>query len=327
MRVWEAMIDEATRPRSPHSDDPWRRWWLTVFVLVLVVITGFVAGRKIVDTRPVSSPSPMASTAPSSAEAEAAGTTPSSEPPVLEDTPTPEEPSSEPSPSATADTGTDAGTDGDGTGKGSDIDPDALRLSGKVPSHGSGKFDYATTTGAVHGTKGPLRRFRVAVERGSGEDVDAFAETVESTLGDARSWTGGGTLRLQMVPSTGPYDFTVYLVTRDTAGRMCLQGGTNIVIGGVPYTSCRTPGRAIINLDRWRLSSKPYVAAKVPLATYRQYVINHEVGHELGHHHVGCPKQGGPAPVMVQQTLTLRGCVPNAWPRSGNSFLTGPSLN
>ncbi len=82
----------------------------------------------------------------------------------------------------------------------------------------------------------------------------------------------------------------------------------------------------IINLDRWRLSAKPYAYAKVPLATYRQYVINHEVGHELGHRHEGCPRAGGPAPVMVQQTLTLRGCVPYAWPRRGDRFLSGPML-
>jgi Protein of unknown function (DUF3152) len=55
-------------------------------------------------------------------------------------------------------------------------------------------------------------------------------------------------------------------------------------------------------------------------------VINHEVGHELGHHHQDCPKAGGPAPVMVQQTLTLRGCQAYAWPRRNGKTLAGPSL-
>lgn len=201
-----------------------------------------------------------------------------------------------------------------------------LRLPGRVPSHGSGSFSYAASTGPVLGTKGPLRRFRVAVEKGSKEDVAAFASQVQATLGDPRSWIGGGTLRLQMVGAGQRYDFTVYLATRDTAGRMCLAGGTNVTVHGRPYTSCRTTGKAIINLDRWRLSANPYLSAKIPLGTYRQYVVNHEVGHELGHHHVGCPEPGGPAPVMVQQTLTLRGCVANAWPRSGGKFLTGPPV-
>jgi hypothetical protein len=120
--------------------------------------------------------------------------------------------------------------------------------------------------------------------------------------------------------------FTVYLATRDTAGRMCRIGGVNITVQGRPYTSCRATGRVIINLDRWRLSARPYLAAKVPLTVYRQYVLNHETGHELGRHHEGCPKRGGPAPVMVQQTLTVRGCVPYAWPRRNNKRFEGPSL-
>ncbi|WP_306214262.1 DUF3152 domain-containing protein [Actinoplanes sp. RD1] len=203
---------------------------------------------------------------------------------------------------------------------------DALSLPGKVPTQGSGTFTYAPGTSKIFGTTGTLRRFRVAVEKGSGEDVREFAATVEATLGDARSWTGVGQVRLQRVPGGAAASFTVYLATRTTAGRMCANGGVNITVGGRPYTSCRTTGRAVINLDRWRLSAPTYTAAKVPLAVYRQYVINHEVGHELGRHHEGCPRAGGPAPVMVQQTLTLRGCVPYAWPRKGGRTLRGPAL-
>ncbi|AGZ39115.1 DUF3152 domain-containing protein [Actinoplanes friuliensis] len=203
---------------------------------------------------------------------------------------------------------------------------DLLLLPGRVPTRGSGKFAYAPGRGKVLGSKGQLKRFRVAVEQGSNEDVAAFAAQVEATLGDKRSWIGDGQLRLQRVPGNESATFTVYLATRETAGKMCRRGGVNITVAGRPYTSCRATGQAIINLDRWRLSSRPYLTAKIPLAVYRQYVLNHEVGHELGRHHEGCPKRGGPAPVMVQQTLTLRGCVPYAWPRRGNHRFVGPSL-
>ncbi len=40
------------------------------------------------------------------------------------------------------------------------------------PVRGAGTFTYATATGKVHGAAGPLRRFRVAVENGSGQDAD-----------------------------------------------------------------------------------------------------------------------------------------------------------
>jgi len=278
--------------RPPVPPDRWRRWWLASLVLVAVVASGFLAGRGL---------SSNAATIPSAAVTSA---TPSTTPSVT--------PSASPSAVAPAPESKPS------------LAVDQLSLPGAVPSHGSGTFAYAATRGQVLGTKGKLHRFHVAVEKGSNEDVNAFATAVVTTLGDPRSWTGGGNVRLQLVPAAEKADFTVYLATRVTAGKMCQRGGVNIRINGVPYTSCRATGKVIINLDRWRLSAKPYRYAKVPLATYRQYVVNHEVGHELGHRHEGCPKAGGPAPVMVQQTLTTRGCVPYAWPRKGNSFLVGP---
>ena len=288
------MIDEAILPsvREP-GPDRWRRWWLAALVLAFVTAAGFSIGRGMKPREQVAAPSAYPSA------------------PVLEATSLPRAappPSATPPPPIT------------------NVAAGRLQMPGKVPTHGSGTFRYAMGRGPVLGAKGPLRRFRVAVEKESGEDAEAFAAQVQATLGDPRSWAGGGVVRLQMVAGADPADFTVFLATRDTAGEMCLRGGTNIRISGVPYTSCRATGRVIINLDRWRLSAKPYLYAKVPLAVYRQYVINHEVGHELGHRHEGCPRAGGPAPVMVQQTLAARGCVPNAWPRRGNRFLTGPTM-
>ncbi|MDO3684590.1 DUF3152 domain-containing protein [Micromonospora sp. C28ISP2-4] len=201
-----------------------------------------------------------------------------------------------------------------------------LTLSGPGPAKGRGTFAYDERTSGVLGRSGTVRRYRVAVENGSGEDVLAFGEAVQRALAGPGSWVDGGKLRLQRVGPGDRYDFTIYLATRDTAGRLCGAGGINIRVGGVPYTSCRVPGKVVINLDRWRTSAPHLVAAGMPLDDYRLYVVNHEVGHQLGHRHEGCPGAGRAAPVMQQQTLFLKGCRPNPWPYVGGKRYTGPAL-
>ncbi|MEQ4301774.1 DUF3152 domain-containing protein [Plantactinospora sp. B6F1] len=202
----------------------------------------------------------------------------------------------------------------------------ALRLAGPVPSTGPGSFIYATGRGEVLGRAGTVRRYRVAVERNIDEHLTEFTAKVDDSLADPRSWIGSGRLRLQRVPDKAGHDFTVYLVTAGTARRMCAASGVDIRVGGKPYTSCRGSGRVIINLERWMRSVPHYVEAKVPLDRYRTYVVNHEVGHELGHGHERCPRDGRAAPVMMQQTLFLDGCVANPWPYLSGKRYVGPSL-
>ncbi|GAB4103518.1 DUF3152 domain-containing protein [Micromonospora taraxaci] len=204
--------------------------------------------------------------------------------------------------------------------------PPVLRMPGAVPSAGSGDFGYDARSGPVLGRAGEVRRFRVAVESGSNEDAGEFALAVQTALAGPGSWVDSGRLRLQQVPGGAPRDFTVYLATARTAGRMCADGGVDIRVGGRPYTSCRAPGQVIINLDRWRLSVPHFVSAGVPLSVYRTYVVNHEVGHQLGHRHERCPGAGRPAPVMMQQTLFWNGCRVNPWPYLEGRRYSGPAL-
>lgn len=279
----------APRPASAHPVT--RRWHSTLVVLALLVAGGVgvaaAVQRPSVGAEVLVDDGSVVQPAP-----------PSSAPPTPSASPSPIAESSTPAP--------------------------VLALPGPVPAHGTGNFVYDNRPGPVLGRAGAVRRFRVAVENGSGEEVNAFGDAVQRALAGPGSWVDGGGLRLQRVASGARYDFTVYLATRDTAGRVCRDGGINIRKGGVPYTSCRVSGKVVINLDRWRTSVPHLVTAKLPLETYRLYVINHEVGHQLGHHHESCPAAGRPAPVMQQQTLFLDGCRPNPWPYLDGRRYVGP---
>ncbi|SDX48253.1 Protein of unknown function [Modestobacter sp. DSM 44400] len=173
---------------------------------------------------------------------------------------------------------------------------------------GAGTVTVVDGTSPVLGS-GPLERFVVEVEDGVGVDDAGFADAVVATLGDARSWGSGGQMSFQRVgaaeAAAGSYDFRVSLVSPASMETYCPGVGT----GG--YTSCRYGERAVINLARWETAVPDYAG---DIATYRQYVVNHEVGHALGHGHEQCSGPGRVAPVMEQQTLGLQGCTKNAWP-------------
>ncbi|TDB75921.1 DUF3152 domain-containing protein [Micromonospora sp. KC723] len=286
------------RPRPVHRDRSLavRRRWTVLLAAALAVAAG--AGGAVSVGRPGPGPAPLVAGAAASA------------PGAVDVSPLPGSP-----PAATP------------TSDASDTAP-VLQVAGPVPAAGKGSFGYDDRPGPTLGRAGRVQRYRVAVEHGSGEDVRDFSDQVQVALAGPGSWVDSGELRLRRVPP-GPgqaFDFTVYLTTAETAGRMCLAGGVNIRVGGRPYTSCRAPGKVIVNLDRWRRSVPHYVRAGVPLSRYRLYVINHEVGHQLGHGHERCPGRGRPAPVMQQQTLFLDGCTANPWPYLGGRRYRGRAL-
>ena len=151
---------------------------------------------------------------------------------------------------------------------------------------------------------GNVQRYLVEVEGGLGIDPVAFAAAAQATLEDPRSWTAGGRPALQRVDA-GPVDFRVVLASPALTDELCAPLRT-----GGRY-SCYQGERAVINAMRWLTGAEAYAGR---LEDYRHYVVNHEVGHALGHGHAGCPGRGEPAPVMMQQTKGVGACTPSAWP-------------
>jgi hypothetical protein len=111
------------------------------------------------------------------------------------------------------------------------------------------------------------------------------------------------------------------LVSPWTAQKLCLEAGLGIIWHNEPYTSCRSGARVVINVARWAHGIPDYGD---DLPQYRQYAINHEVGHALGHGHEKCPGAGQLAPTMQQQTFGLLGCTKNPWPYVDGKRYSGP---
>ncbi|MEV8503811.1 DUF3152 domain-containing protein [Actinoplanes sp. NPDC051475] len=184
------------------------------------------------------------------------------------------------------------------------------------PARGGAEWRTAPASSRTGGKGGRVLRYRVRVERDiKGLALQGFADAVTATLDDPRSWTAGGTLRLRRSGPGQPYDFTIYLATPRTRDVLC--GSSRDA-----YTSCRNEDKVVLNVARWVKGVPGYGA---PLSVYRQYMVNHEVGHRLGNGHERCPGQGRPAPIMQQQTLGLHGCKANPWPYRDGQRYTGPA--
>ena len=204
---------------------------------------------------------------------------------------------------------------------------DAATASAELPPGGEFTAQGGKKWTVVPGTApavGGAKRVTYTIEIEEGVQLvggpEGFAADVTTILADPRGWIGDGQTGFQRVDSGKP-DLRIRLTSQLTTREVC---GFSIPFEG----SCATTDVVTINVARWIRGAVSFQGA---LVEYKQYVVNHEVGHGLGYPHKSCQENGTLAPVMMQQSwgvsndyLAALGtdrvvadgkvCRPNAWP-------------
>jgi hypothetical protein len=171
-----------------------------------------------------------------------------------------------------------------------------------IPNSASGRLAVVPGEVAPDGRGTPLS-YTLEIEAGLPLDGPAIAAQIQRTLTDPRGWEP-----IEHVAFTRTAEnasFQLILASPTLVDRLCYPLDT------VGELSCRNGNRVILNAKRW-VDAVPWYGGHLDL--YREYLVNHEVGHRLGHGHKTCPAPGAPAPVMVQQSKSLYGCKANPWP-------------
>jgi len=178
---------------------------------------------------------------------------------------------------------------------GVDIPTAVLPDGGAYPVTGAGTWHVVPGTTPQVG-QGRVFTYSVEVEDGTtfAEGDSAFATAVDATLDDPRSWVGSGQIALRRV-DTGVPDFRISLTSQASTRSIC---GYDIKYEASCWDTDR--GRVVINGARWVRGAGAFEGQ---LGLYRQYAINHEVGHVFRNPHVPCAVAGDLAPVMMQQSF------------------------
>ena len=126
---------------------------------------------------------------------------------------------------------------------------------------------------------------------------------ITTTIQDSRGWRGMGYYFRQM--ATKDVDMVFYLKPNQNIIAMFTKEMDGF---SVCYT-VEGKAKIYINQDNWETPPATFTGSQ---ETYRQYVVQHEVGHALGMGHEEA-QLGQPCHPMYQQTRGTSQCSPNPW--------------
>ncbi|WP_431968003.1 DUF3152 domain-containing protein [Nocardia sp. bgisy134] len=181
-----------------------------------------------------------------------------------------------------------------------DLPTGALPEGGPFTENGVGNWRVVPGTTAEFGA-GTEYHFSYTVEIENGVDTSGFggdesvAKMIDSTLTNPKSWANDKKFAFRRVDQGNP-DFRISLTSRQTTRKSC---GFDIPIDSSCFNA--DLDRVVLSEVRWVRGA---LAFEGDIGSYRQYQINHEVGHAIGYHqHQPCETDGGLAPIMMQQTF------------------------
>ena len=146
--------------------------------------------------------------------------------------------------------------------------------------------------------------YAVKIEPSLGLDPMCIKNLLFLILNNDTGWTNVTEKQFQLT-SVEESDYVYIFASPEKTDELCAPIETNSIY------SCRKEQNIVLNFFRWQNGAVDF---KNDMETYRIYLINHETGHILGWAHVGCPKEGAIAPVMMQQSKGTEGCIPYGWP-------------
>ena len=146
--------------------------------------------------------------------------------------------------------------------------------------------------------------YGIRIEPSLGLDPLCIKNLLFLILNNDLGWTNVAEKSFQLT-SAEESDYVYIFASPNKTDELCAPIETNSIY------SCRNENNIVLNFFRWQEGAVDF---KKDMETYRIYLINHETGHILGWGHVGCPKEGAVAPVMMQQSKGTDGCIPYGWP-------------
>ena len=138
--------------------------------------------------------------------------------------------------------------------------------------------------------------------------TDKEHTTIDNILNDERGWASLGYNFVYVKSTESPY----IIFEKRSNTYINTKFSHRPELAGLSVT-VRTPqcSTIYINARNWVAPPKSFDGTRT---TYRQYVIQHELGHALGYIHTTPSTKDTKCPVMYQQTRGTRGiCKSNPW--------------